>query len=96
MSLHPRNLLRPVPIVHPTAVELRANSGTNNVRFLRRIVALERGIPSHDTLSQLFRQLDPEAFDAHWASRAPGCVRGDQWLSQASTRSSFSETQCLA
>ena len=96
MSPHQRNLQHPAPIVHPTAVELRANSGANNAGLLRRVVALEHGIPSHDRLSQLFRQLDPEAFDARWASRAPGCVRGGQWLSQASTRSSFSETQRLA
>ena len=30
--------------------------------FLRRFLRLEHGIPSHDTLSRLFRPLDPERF----------------------------------
>lgn len=32
--------------------------------FLREIVAMEHGPPSHDTFSRVFRQLDPEAFEA--------------------------------
>jgi predicted transposase YbfD/YdcC len=31
--------------------------------FLREIVAMEHGPPSHDTFSRVFRQLDPEAFE---------------------------------
>ncbi len=30
--------------------------------FLRRVLTLANGAPSHDTFSRLFRQLDPEAF----------------------------------
>ncbi len=32
--------------------------------FLRRVLTLANGAPSHDTFSRLFRQLDPEAFRA--------------------------------
>lgn len=32
--------------------------------FLREIVAMEHGPPSHDTFSRVFRQLEPEAFEA--------------------------------
>lgn len=32
--------------------------------FLRRFLKLERGIPSHDTFSRVFRLLDPEPFRA--------------------------------
>ena len=30
--------------------------------FLRGMLTLENGVPSHDTFSRLFRQLDPEQF----------------------------------
>jgi hypothetical protein len=30
--------------------------------FLREVLKLEKGLPSHDTFSRLFRQLDPEQF----------------------------------
>ncbi|WP_442880175.1 transposase family protein, partial [Aurantimonas sp. A2-1-M11] len=30
--------------------------------FLREFLKLEKGLPSHDTFSRLFRQLDPEQF----------------------------------
>lgn len=32
--------------------------------FLRGFLKLENGVPSHDTFSRLFRQLDPEQFRA--------------------------------
>ena len=32
--------------------------------FLRGVLTLANGVPSHDTFSRLFRQLDPEAFRA--------------------------------
>jgi hypothetical protein len=32
--------------------------------FLRSFLKLERGLPSHDTFSRLFRRLDPEQFRA--------------------------------
>lgn len=32
--------------------------------FLREIVEMEHGSPSHDTFSRVFRRLDPEAFEA--------------------------------
>ncbi len=32
--------------------------------LLRQVLALEHGIPSHDTFSRLFRMLDPKAFEA--------------------------------
>ncbi|MGU9956227.1 MAG: transposase family protein [Arenicellales bacterium WSBS_2016_MAG_OTU3] len=33
--------------------------GEEKLRFLRRLPLFEHGIPSHDTLSTMFRALDP-------------------------------------
>lgn len=47
--------------------------------FLRRSLKLEHGLPSHDTFSRLFRQLDPTQFSAtfqHFMARFAGAVRG--------------------
>lgn len=41
-----------------------AEFGRSKERFLRSILRLEHGIPSHDTFSRVFRLLDPEAFEA--------------------------------
>jgi predicted transposase YbfD/YdcC len=41
-----------------------ADFGRAKEGFLRTIVRLEHGIPSHDTFSRVFRRLDPEAFEA--------------------------------
>ena len=38
--------------------------GLSKEPLLRQILALEHGIPSHDTFSRLFRMLDPKAFEA--------------------------------
>jgi len=36
----------------------------SKVSFLRSILQLANGLPSHDTFSRLFRNLDPEQFRA--------------------------------
>ena len=41
-----------------------ADFGRAKEGFLRRILRLEHGIPSHDTFSRVFRMLDPTAFEA--------------------------------
>jgi predicted transposase YbfD/YdcC len=41
-----------------------ADFGRAKERFLRTILRLEHGIPSHDTFSRVFRILDPTAFEA--------------------------------
>jgi hypothetical protein len=41
-----------------------AEFGRAKEGFLRRFLKLERGIPSHDTFSRVFRLLDPEPFRA--------------------------------
>jgi len=41
-----------------------ADFGRAKERFLRTILRLEYGIPSHDTFSRVFRMLDPTAFEA--------------------------------
>ena len=46
-----------------TCVDM-ADFAANNEEFLRRFMALERGTPSHDTFSRLFRLLDPKPFMA--------------------------------
>lgn len=46
-----------------TAVDM-AEFGRAKEGFLRRFLKLERGIPSHDTFSRVFRLLDPEQFRA--------------------------------
>ena len=37
--------------------------GRRKIDLLRRFVPLEKGIPSHDVFSDVFRMLDPEAFE---------------------------------
>jgi predicted transposase YbfD/YdcC len=46
-----------------TAVDM-AEFGEAKEGFLRRFLKLERGIPSHDTFSRVFRFVDPEQFRA--------------------------------
>lgn len=41
-----------------------ADFGRAKAGFLRTILRLEHGIPSHDTFSRVFRMLDPTAFEA--------------------------------
>lgn len=41
-----------------------AEFGRAKEGVLRQMVALEHGVPSHDTFSRVFRLLDPEAFEA--------------------------------
>jgi len=41
-----------------------ADFGMAKEPFLRQILRLEHGIPSHDTFSRVFRLLDPEKFEA--------------------------------
>lgn len=45
-----------------------ADFGRSKEGFLRRILVLERGVPSHDTFSRVFRILDPQAFEAAFRS----------------------------
>lgn len=52
--------------------------------FLRRLLPLRRGVPSHDTFGRVFRPLDPERFEAcfsrfmrRFAEAAPGVVAVD-------------------
>lgn len=37
--------------------------GTSKEELLRRVLRLKHGIPSHDTFSRVFRELDPRAFE---------------------------------
>ncbi|GGK34886.1 ISAs1 family transposase [Salinarimonas ramus] len=51
-------------------VEIRA-WGELRLAFLRRFLSFERGIPSHDTLNDIFNAIDPELFKAcflEWVS----------------------------
>lgn len=36
--------------------------------WLRRFLRLEQGIPSHDTMNQLFRLIDPKSFEVAFRS----------------------------
>jgi predicted transposase YbfD/YdcC len=42
--------------------------GRSKEAFLRELLALEHGIPSHDTFSRVFRLLDPQAFEEAFRS----------------------------
>ena len=46
--------------------------GEEKSGFLRKLAPFEHGIPSHDTLSTVFRALDPEEFNAAFAAWASG------------------------
>ncbi len=53
--------------------------GEEKLGFLRKLATFEHGIPSRDTLSTVFRALDPEEFNAAfaaWASGLAGRVGG--------------------
>lgn len=53
--------------------------GVEKLSFLRRLAGFEHGIPSHDTLSTVFRALDPEPFNAvfaQWAGELSGRIDG--------------------
>ena len=53
--------------------------GQEKLKFLRRLSDFTYGIPSHDTLSTVFRALDPEPFNAvfaQWASQLGESVGG--------------------
>ena len=39
----------------------------NNEKFPRRFMRLERGLPSHDSFSRLFRMIKPARFASDWA-----------------------------
>jgi hypothetical protein len=41
-----------------------AEFGRAKLKFLKRLLKLRHGIPSHDTFSTVFRMLDPKALDA--------------------------------
>ncbi len=56
-----------------------AEYGRRKLEFLRRLSDFANGTPSHDTLSTVFRALDPEAFGeafAQWAAEAVGDLGG--------------------
>ena len=53
--------------------------GEEKLKFLRKLAPFEHGIPSHDTISTVFRLLDPEKFStafAQWAAGLAGRVAG--------------------
>ncbi len=53
--------------------------GAEKLKFLRRLADFQHGIPSHDTLSTVFRALEPEPFNtvfAQWASKLSGRIDG--------------------
>jgi hypothetical protein len=37
--------------------------GRTNIDFLRQILSLRHGIPSHDTINRVFSALNPQAFE---------------------------------
>ena len=53
--------------------------GAEKLKFLRQLSDFEHGVPSHDTLSTVFRALDPEPFNAAfalWAADLSGRIDG--------------------
>jgi len=60
--------------------------------FLRQFLRLKHGIPSHDTFSRLFRQLDPKPFQAcfvRFMERFAGGLEGVVAVDGKSLRASF-------
>ena len=49
--------------------------GTEHLAFLRRFYRYESGIPSHDTLCDVFAALDPELFKACFQAWVSGLRR---------------------
>jgi len=53
--------------------------GEEKLEFLRRLAPFRNGIPSHDTLSAVFRALDPQEFSvafSRWAAGLAGRIEG--------------------
>ncbi len=46
--------------------------GIQNLSFLRRFLAYEHGVPSHDTLGEVIRVIDPDVFKACFTSWVEG------------------------
>ncbi len=46
--------------------------GVQNLSFLRRFLAYEHGVPSHDTLGEVIRVVDPDLFRACFTSWVEG------------------------
>lgn len=55
-----------------------ADFGKAKEDVLREVLRLEHGIPSHDTFSRVFRLLDPEAFEAAFASFMVAFAKGNR------------------
>jgi predicted transposase YbfD/YdcC len=55
-----------------------ADFGEAKEDVLREVLRLEHGIPSHDTFSRVFRLLDPEAFEAAFASFMVAFAKGNR------------------
>jgi DDE_Tnp_1-associated len=51
--------------------------GTQHLAFLRRFYRYESGIPSHDTLCDVFAALDPELFKACFLAWVSGLCDAD-------------------
>lgn len=55
-----------------------ADFGEAKEDVLREVLRLEHGTPSHDTFSRVFRLLDPEAFEAAFASFMVAFAKGNR------------------
>ena len=74
--------LAATPCGAQSCVDMALFARSKEEGFLREIVAMEHGPPSHDTFSRAFRQLDPEAFEAAFtrafAAKLEGVVAIDR------------------
>jgi predicted transposase YbfD/YdcC len=69
-----------------------AEFGEAKESFLRGLLRLEHGIPSHDTFSRVFRLLDPQAFEAgfrHFAAAFAASLAGVVAIDGKAVRGAF-------
>ena len=69
-----------------------AEFGEAKESFLRGLLRLEHGIPSHDTFSRVFRLLDPQAFEAgfrHFAAAFAESLTGVVAIDGKAVRGAF-------
>src|ERR1043166_10319090 len=52
-----------------------ADFGRRKIEMLRRFLPIKRGGPSHDVFSDVFRMLDPEAFERGFGRSVRGWAR---------------------
>jgi hypothetical protein len=50
--------------------EIRAKRGKANLAFLKQLLPLKSGIPSHDTINRIFQVINPRQLERTWMKKS--------------------------